>query len=289
MEPKSPGPPPHTPRSRPLTAGASWRRNSAASSSQQRKVIPAAACSSKLARGLVLRVPYGNIRSGHPPSMVLLRPIAQPGTAPRTFTALSVAKLAQLVAEAPSGEVNGPLQQALAATLSSPSVLNASFCYPGLVTARLDAAGLCKNLAELWEMSTDLQSILLDAASEGLRQLADGPVEDLTDRDQLRALAVYLALPAHRRPRTRRAWPVLCGVARIVARLPAAGRAALRDLLADECGDAAVLRDFFVPHVRAFADDAVRLAGRQPWLDGPLWEVVAQLQLQRPLWEAVLL
>merc|ERR1719197_599918 len=72
-------------------------------------------------------------------------------------------------------------------------------------------------------------------------------------------------------------------------RMTAAGRSAFRDVLADECGDMRVLRDFLVPQVRALADDAIRHVGSQPWLAGPLWEVVAQLQLQRPLWEAVLM
>ena len=44
-----------------------------------------------------------------------------------------------------------------------------------------------------------------------------------------------------------------------------------------------------MPQVRALADDAIRHVGQQPWLSGPLWEVVAQLQLQRGLWQAVLL
>jgi len=71
--------------------------------------------------------------------------------------------------------------------------------------------------------------------------------------------------------------------------MSAAGRKAVRDLLADECGDVRVLRDFLVPPVRTLADDSIRNAGTQPWLVGPLWEVVVQLQLQRSLWEAVFL
>jgi len=181
----------------------------------------------------------------------------------------------------------------LAAVFARPSVLNASFCYPGVRAARLDAAGLCKALSVLCVRLEDLNQQLLESAHVGLQTLSNGSVEDLTQRDQLRVLAVYLCLPVHRavpQPSGRSSKPTLSSkIAHIVMRMTASGRAAFRDLLADECGDLRVLRDFLVPQVRALADDAIRHVGQQPWLSGPLWEVVAQLQLQRALWQAVLL
>merc|ERR1719267_485277 len=100
-----------------------------------------------------------------------------------------------------------------------------------------------------------------------------------------------MALPAHRSQAAsgRLGRPSMGSIAHVVARMSAVGRRTLRDLIADECGDVRVLRDFLVPNARSLADDAVGALGRQPWLTGPLWEVVSQLQLQRPLWEAVLL
>jgi len=234
-------------------------------------------------------------KSGH--QLVMLRPITQPGVAPRAFTALSVPWLASLLAEtaghAPKAGT-GELRQMLVAVLARPSVLNASFCYPGLRTARLDAAGLCKTFAVLCTRIQGLGQQLLDAAAEGLQVLTSGPMEDLLQRDQLRALVVYLCLPVHRTvpppgPHSRSSKSMLSSIAHAVMRMSSAGRAALRDLVADECGDVRVLRDFLVPHVRSLAEDAIRNVGQQPWLAGPLWEVVAQLQLQRSLWEAVLL
>jgi len=229
-------------------------------------------------------------RKGRSPSFILLRPVAQPGAAPRSFTVLSVAQLAASLTNTTTCAQN-EVRRALAAVLARPSVLNASFCYPGLRTARLDAAGLCRNIAALCHRTEGLGQQLLDAAAEGLGVLAGGPIEDLMQRDQLRALAVYLCLPAHRvsQPRRRNIRSMLSSIAHVIMRMSSLGRIALRDLIADECGDVRVLRDFLVPHARSLADDAIRAAGGQPWLAGPLWEVVAQLQLQRSLWEAVLL
>lgn len=180
------------------------------------------------------------------------------------------------------------LQNLLCLVLSKPTGLNAS--YPGLWTARLDAAGLCKAFTLLCSRVEGAAQQLVEAAAEGLQALAAGPMEDLLQRDQLRALAVYLCLPVHRTTQPgRHSRSILSSIAHMVTRMPAAGRAAFRDLVADECGDVRVLRDFLVPHVRSLADDAIRHVGQQPWLSGPLWEVVSQLQLQRSLWEAVLL
>lgn len=221
-----------------------------------------------------------------------LRPVVQPGVAPCAFIAVGVSKLAALVAE--GGAADGEHLQVLCSVLARPTVLNASFCYPGLRTARLDAAGLCRILAAVCARDEGAGPRLLDAAAEGLALLLDGPIESLAHKDQLRALAVYLCLPA-RRPTppagsgTRPPRSLLASIAHLVMRMPSTGRIALRDLLADECGDVRVLRDFAVPHVRLLADSAIRSAGQQPWLAGALWEVVNQLQLQRPLWEAVLL
>jgi len=219
------------------------------------------------------------------------KPMAQPGVASTVFTALSLAHLATLLADGQAGNVE-EAQQALCAVLAQPSVLNSSFCHLGLQTAHLDSAGFCRMLVLACSHVEGLGQRLLDAAVEGLGVLADGPVEDLVQRDQVRALAVYLCLPPGRAMLTAAGRPtraVSGGIAHLVMRLPAAGRKALRDLLADECGDVRVLRDVLLPHARLLADEAIRSVGQQPWLTGPLWEVVAQLQLQRSLWESVLL
>eukprot|EP00445_Apocalathium_hangoei_P004585 CAMPEP_0203850666 /NCGR_PEP_ID=MMETSP0359-20131031/6897_1 /ASSEMBLY_ACC=CAM_ASM_000338 /TAXON_ID=268821 /ORGANISM="Scrippsiella Hangoei, Strain SHTV-5" /LENGTH=1478 /DNA_ID=CAMNT_0050766577 /DNA_START=169 /DNA_END=4601 /DNA_ORIENTATION=- len=230
----------------------------------------------------------------------LFKQVVQPGAAPCLFMALSLPRLTSLLEGATSVSHDEHVQ-ALCVALVRPSVLNASFCYPGLRKARLDAAGLCRTLAMLCARDVTAGPRLLDAAAEGLALLADGPVEDLVQPDQLRALAIYMCIPA-RRPATialpplppggggaRQPRSILAGIAHLVMRMPAVGRIALRDLLADDCGDARVLGDFIVPHIRHLADDAIRNTGQQPWLAGALWEVVNQLQLQRPLWEAVLL
>eukprot|EP00403_Amphidinium_massartii_P001110 CAMPEP_0178377562 /NCGR_PEP_ID=MMETSP0689_2-20121128/3982_1 /TAXON_ID=160604 /ORGANISM="Amphidinium massartii, Strain CS-259" /LENGTH=1542 /DNA_ID=CAMNT_0019997619 /DNA_START=13 /DNA_END=4638 /DNA_ORIENTATION=+ len=222
----------------------------------------------------------------------LLRPIVHPGVCSHPFATLSVQVLGALsTSEANGNLLESDLGRMLLDGLATPSVLNASFCFPGLRSIRLDAAGLCRHLAQLCARGDDVCQQLLDAAAEGLQTLANGPMEDLTHGDQLRALAVYLILPANRGAQGSgtRHRPLLASIAHLVARMSGAGRTALRDLLADECGDVRVLRDFLVPHVRSLAEDTIRTLGQQQWLAGQLWEVVAQLQLQRPLWEAVLL
>jgi ubiquitin-protein ligase E3 A len=225
-------------------------------------------------------------------SFAVLRPIAQPGAVPRAFMVLSVSWLGSLLTET-SASIQTEMRGVLATVLSRPSVLNASFCYPGVRRARLDAAGLCKTLAVLCAKLEGFTQQLLEAAAEGMQTLIAGPVEDLCHGDQLRCLAVYLCLPVQRTAIAtpgRNARTTLCTkIAHIVMRMTTAGRTAFRDLLAEECGDMRVLRDFLVPQVRNLADDAIRHVGVQPWLAGPLWEVVAQLQLQRALWQAVLL
>ena len=65
--------------------------------------------------------------------VVLLMPVVQPGVAASVnFASLSVAKLLTLIqaAERPGGKEE--LRNALAAAFGSPSLLNASFCFPGL-------------------------------------------------------------------------------------------------------------------------------------------------------------
>eukprot|EP00928_Gymnodinium_smaydae_P030488 TRINITY_DN2265_c2_g1_i1.p1 TRINITY_DN2265_c2_g1~~TRINITY_DN2265_c2_g1_i1.p1 ORF type:complete len:1695 (+),score=310.16 TRINITY_DN2265_c2_g1_i1:68-5086(+) len=232
------------------------------------------------------------------PSYVFFRPIAQPGYASRAFTAITVADLMARFTDACSGDspllAQAELKSTLTTVLSRPAMLNASFCYPGVRRARLDSAGLCRALAAICTRFEALGPALLDAVAEGLRVLSDGPTEDLVHRDQLRAVAVYMCLPAHRKAQAtstggRNARPVLGSIAHLVMTLSGSGRTTLRNIIAEECGDARVLRDFLVPNARKLADDAIRTAGQQPWLSGPLWEVVAQLQLQRPLWESVLL
>jgi len=228
----------------------------------------------------------------HLPNFRFLRPIVHPGTSLQPFSALSVQVVAAL-AESELGDSlrESELGRVLLNGLATPSVLNASFCYPGLRSSRLDSAGLCRGMAALCGQGNSIGQQLLDAAAEGLHALARGHVEDLTHRDQLRAVAVYLMLPANRHAQGTgsRRRPLLASIAHLVARMSGVGRTALRDLLADECGDVRVLRDFLVPNVRALAEDTIRALGQQQWLAGQLWEVVAQLQLQRPLWEAVLL
>jgi hypothetical protein len=229
---------------------------------------------------------------GH--SWVLFRPIVQAGTTSCVFTTLTVSRLMALYLAATGSESGlDELKHSLAFVLARPTILNASFCFPGLRKARLDAAGLCKVLAAISARFEAIVPALLEAVADGLSDLSTGRMEDLSQRDQLRALVVYMCLPVHGIPRasggSRGPRPVLGAIAHLVMQMSTQGRAALRDLVADECGDVRVLRDFLVPSACALADDAISNVGKQPWLAGPLWDVVAQLQMQRPLWEAVLL
>eukprot|EP00929_Paragymnodinium_shiwhaense_P096629 TRINITY_DN58275_c0_g2_i1.p1 TRINITY_DN58275_c0_g2~~TRINITY_DN58275_c0_g2_i1.p1 ORF type:complete len:1321 (-),score=157.79 TRINITY_DN58275_c0_g2_i1:377-4339(-) len=237
------------------------------------------------------------------PSLSWFRPIVQPGAAPRTFTTLSVGGFASLLSEASCGlreaAAQAELKRVLTTIFAKPAMLNASFCYPGLRTARLDAAGLCRLLSTACSRIEGLGQALLEAATEGVNTLAVGSLEDLVQRDQLRAIVIYMCLPAQKAPQApaptaggRTARPprsLLSTIAHLTMRMSGAGRRTLRDLIADECGDVRVLRDFIVANVRTLADDTIRNAGVQPWLAGPLWEVVSQLQLQRPLWESIFL
>lgn len=266
--------------------------NNGGSSASSKDCIDDESCCSEVSDipgvTVALRAKEGNPSKS---SLVMFQPIAQAGGGSCAFATLTVARLVRLVADLENG-AQAELLEAFGGVLARPALLNASFCYPGVSTLRLDAAGLCRALAALCARASDaLGQQLLEAALQGVHTLAAGPLEDLIERDQVRALATYMCLPVQRmaQPSGRQSRTLLGCIAHVIMKMPAQGRTVFRDLLADECGDVRVLRDFLVPQVRFLADEAIRSVGQQPWLVGPLWEVVVQLQLQRSLWESVFL
>jgi len=203
--------------------------------------------------------------------------------------------LQQLVAEADPVE----FRRALAAVLQFPSVLNACFCLDNLILSRLNTCGFCLALDTAWarlhtecaQAEEEAERQWLQAVSAGLDSLILGGTgaQKLWHRDQVRCLAIYLLLPIWQ-SKLPRAQEVLAKVAETCAHLSATGRRTLCELLADECGDAVIMRDRLVQPVRAYANcavedviDRLQKAGPETHigqiLTGTFWGAILLLQI----------
>eukprot|EP00927_Polykrikos_kofoidii_P059302 TRINITY_DN54492_c0_g1_i1.p1 TRINITY_DN54492_c0_g1~~TRINITY_DN54492_c0_g1_i1.p1 ORF type:complete len:1400 (-),score=242.58 TRINITY_DN54492_c0_g1_i1:173-4372(-) len=199
-----------------------------------------------------------------------------------------------------TNEARDHLRTTVAAALKYPTVLGASFLFPAMYEARLNAGALCEQIVEARKRlgnSREQERTWVASVIMGLRALAPagGVLRNMRTRDQVRALVVYLLLPN---------WPVLLTaergsdwestgapqayeaateLLRTVARLPASGRNSFVDVVADECGDIRVLYGVLLPTARALASAALRHCQRQSRLETPVWESVLLLQF---LWAA---
>lgn len=257
-------------------------------------------CNSKISNSGKLVVPLAPRADGSPPSVdKLVRvvvPVVRPGVASRIgFACLGVEELAALVRALPAAEACEQFRGKLAVALKHPTVLSASFLFESLTDARLNASVLCEHILEARKRLGDrleVESSLASAVQEGVSALAPpgGLLKNVRTRDQVRALLTYLLVPnwplllaKYPESETRGAFDAARCLLVAVARLPVAGRAAFRDVVADECGDAAVLREVLLPAAGALAGAALKYSKVTGTLETPVWEAVLLLQL---LWAA---
>lgn len=228
----------------------------------------------------------------HHEEVVLLQPVVQAGVAGSVgFAGLSVAKLASILQAAtpPEGcsDAAEELQNALGAALATPSLLNASFCFPGLYRPRLDAGGLLnafKDSPRGEELVRRVELQLINAAYEGLGVWAGDHDEaaSLVHRDQLRGLPALLLLPILSNPTQPQHYDLMSKVMRLVAWMPPDGRRELQEVIVEDCSQEDVLRSL-VRRVRDHCDETVRRAHQMQRLSPEIWEGLMLLQL---LWGA---
>lgn len=218
--------------------------------------------------------------------VVLLQPVVQPGVAASVgFASLSVAKLLSLIqsAQSSSPAAIDDLRSSLSAAFASPSLLNASFCFPGLYKPRLDAGGLLnvfKGLIQSEALFAQVEMHIINAAFEGLSMWANDHDEaaSLIHRDQLRGLAALLLSPVLAEPEKPQPYEVMSRIMRLVAWMPAEGRRELQEVLVDDCSEEEVLRGL-VRRVRSHCDETVKRAHQMQRLSTEIWEGLMLLQL----------
>lgn len=232
--------------------------------------------------------------------VVLLQPVVQPGVASSVgFAGLSVGKLLELIRHARQGapgsktvsraadKAADDLRTSLAATFATPSLLNASFCFPGLYRSRLDAGGLLKAYGELSAdaaLAARVEAHLSSAAFEGLCAWANDHEEaaSLIHRDQLRGIPALLLSPLFASPRRHQPYELMSRAMRLVAWMPPDGRRELQEIIIEDCSEEEVLRGL-VKRVRDHCDETVRRAHEMQRLSPEIWEGLMLLQL---LWGA---
>ncbi|CAE8624063.1 unnamed protein product [Polarella glacialis] len=167
--------------------------------------------------------------------VVLLQPVVQPGVAGSVgFASLSVGKLHSLIQAAQSGSGVEDLRNALAAAFATPSLLNASFCFPGLYRPRLDAGGLLdafKEISNTDDLYIEVEMHIVNAAFEGLTGWANDHDEatSLVHRDQLRGVPALLLSPVLAEPARPQPYELMSRIMRLVAWMPAEGRRELQE------------------------------------------------------------
>lgn len=225
--------------------------------------------------------------------VVLLQPVIQPGVVSSVgFAGLSVAKLSALVqaalSEKDSSKSARELTSALSAAFMTPSLLNASFCFPGLYRPHLDAGGLLRAFKELSSSADLLEKVeihLINAATEGLSTWAADHEEatSLVHRDQLRGLPALLMSPVLANPQESKPYDLMLKIMRLVAWMPPEGRRELQEIFVECCSEEEVLRHCLVKRVREHCDETVRRAHQMQRLCPEIWEGLMLLQM---LWGA---
>jgi len=222
--------------------------------------------------------------------VVLLQPVVQPGVAASVgFDSLSVPKLSALIqaAQASYPAAMEDLRSSLSAAFATPSLLNASFCFPGLYKPRLDAGGLVhvfKELIRAEDLFEQVEMHIINAAFEGLSGWANDHDEaaSLVHRDQLRGLSALLLSPVLAEPEKPQPYEVMSRIMRLVAWMPAEGRRELQEVLVEDCSQDEVLQSL-VARVRTHCDETVKRAHQMQRLSPEIWEGLMLLQL---LWGA---
>jgi len=249
-------------------------------------------CRSRLSKDLTVKLAAAP-ETGAQRLEATLRPMAWPGVClSARFAGLDVPMLLGLIEGlrlGPEAAAKGraELRRALGTVLASPSLLNASFCFPGLRRPRVDAAGLQRTLEELWatgQVDQQLEAQLRDAAAQGLRRWggdpgawADAP-PPLRHRDQLRGLPTLLLFPLVAEAETSpHACALMEQLANLIASLPGEGRRVLVDIVMEDM--VPVLRSVLVRNVRRFCNAAIRKAAQSRFMGSAVWNGLLVLDL----------
>jgi len=218
-----------------------------------------------------------------PQDVVFLKKLVHPGVASRWFAALSADDLLSL---ATAAEASGEWRHAgcsLGAVLCRPSVLNASFLFPGLREPRLATENLHEALELTAAAPSTFSDAVLEASARGLEEYC-APTSKAAPqtRERLRGALVYLLLPQLRDnsvPQAAR-HRVLAQLALLVSSLAAADRQQVLALLTTEMSQASILRKAVVPTVRHFLNERIRAChGRHSMSDPVLWNALILMQL----------
>lgn len=153
--------------------------------------------------------------------------------------------------------------------LSSPEMLNASFCFPDTHTLRFDVDDFLLNSAGLDDKH------ILDAILLGIDRM-EANIFFLTQPDHLRCLLIYLLFPVWRKSNfasSSKASEVFQRIVMLVALLPPDGRASFVQVIRDHCS-AVGAQERLIPHVVGMADTFIEVALEKRKLVRPLWESV---------------
>lgn len=179
------------------------------------------------------------------------------------------------------------VHRSLSTTLSNPTLLNASFCFPGLERPRIDIEGLHEAFDALWGaglVSKKLESQFRVAAMQGLERWAGDPKEwqesppNLVSSDQVRGMCILLLTPLVAEfENASDAYVLMARLVSLIAALPSEGRAAFTELIVEEL--ASVLRFFLVLRVRRFCNAAIRRGVSEKHFNQVVWEGLLVLDL----------
>lgn len=199
------------------------------------------------------------------------------------FGGLDVPALRALAqATGPDGSIAAEeeVHRILGNLLANPTLMNASFCFPGLDQLRLDADGLMAAFDALWgsgRVSEKLDAQLRAAAMQGLERWAGEPriwretPPPLVHKDQLRGLAVLLMCPLVADPGSKpEVYVLMARLVSLLAALPAEGRRAFAAMMVEELRG--VLRSVFVLRIRRFCNAAVRRSVSEKTFSSSVWE-----------------
>ncbi|CAK0850093.1 unnamed protein product, partial [Prorocentrum cordatum] len=195
-----------------------------------------------------------------------------------------------IIAAGQAGEAVRELQRALCTAFSTPSLLNASFCFPGLYRPRLDAGDLLRVFEELCACDAFrgggvLEARLVAATLEGLTSWAQDhqKAAALVHRDQLRGLPALLMSPIMADCTSPETYNLMARVMNLVAWMLPEGRRELQEVIIEDCSEEKVLRHCLVDRVRRHCDETLRRAHQAQRLSREIWEGLMLLQL---LWSA---
>jgi len=183
--------------------------------------------------------------------------------------------------------VRQDLQTTLSAVLANPTLLNASFCFPGLSRPRVDCARLVQAFNVLWDtgiVDERLEAHFCSSIMQGIARWAgereawkDAP-PPLRHKDQLRGLVTLLLCPLVSKVSTSaQSYSLMEHILCLIASLPQDGRTQFISLVTEDA--APVLRSVVVPNVRRFCNAAIRKSGQANLRVSTVWSGLMVLDL----------